>query len=702
MELFVNVLRWLCRRFLRIRVNGLEKLNFDQPTIIVANHVSIMDGMILVSILPPDAVYVIDRTMAKQLWMFIWIRKMIKIDSFNPFNVREMIKTLHSGAPLVIFPEGLLTRTGTLSKVYPGTGFLSVKTGAKIQPIWIEGVQYSPLTFMKNKFPTTLFPQVTLTVGESYFAAKQPGMSRKVQKLQWSDELTIRLQELGVRARVKEEVNLFDEFVATAHRFGLSTHVVEDINRFANYKQLLVGSHAFASAFHRLFPNEQRVALLMPNVIPHIVSFFALCKLGKTPVILNLSNGGEEWLENCRTTNVRIVLTSKTFVEKAKLEDAIETLTASVQVIYLEDIRNGLTIREKISASFAARSKRTNSPKHGEVILFTSGTLAKPKGVVLGHDQLYANVQQANMIIDITKDDVIFNALPMFHSFGLTGGILFPMLFGVPFYLYPTPLHYRSIPDLIYNRFATVLFGTSTFLAGYAKHAHRYDFKLMRYVVAGAEKLQPEVRELWLRQFGLRIYEGFGATEMALGIAMNTPMFFEEGTVGRAIPLVETRLEPVDGIHEGGRLFIKGPNLMKGYLWPDRGFEAVNDWYDTGDVVKIDERGFITYLARLKRFAKIAGEMVSLTAVEELAASLITDQEVRLAAVAVADPIKGERIMLYSTIELDKDALLQRIQENHHPLFYLPSKIIKVDQIPLLGSGKTDYYHLQQLANETN
>ena len=243
---------------------------------------------------------------------------------------------------------------------------------------------------------------------------------------------------------------------------------------------------------------------------------------------------------------------------------------------------------------------------------------------MLSHWNLLANCAQSLARVACNGGDKVFNALPVFHSFGLTAGLLMPLVGGVPVYLYPTPLHYRIIPELVYASNATILFGTDTFLAGYPRVAHPYDFARVRLVLAGAGAVKERTRQLYMDRFGVRILEGYGVTETAPVLAINTPLANKAGTVGRLSPLMKARLEPVPGIEQGGRLYVRGPNVMLGYLRvenPGLLEPPADGWHDTGDIVEIDAQGFITIKGRAKRFSKIAREMVSLSAVEGLAAN---------------------------------------------------------------------------------
>ncbi|MFM2005637.1 MAG: hypothetical protein RLZZ09_1292, partial [Pseudomonadota bacterium] len=415
----------------------------------------------------------------------------------------------------------------------------------------------------------------------------------------------------------------------------------------------------------------------------------------------------------CRTAEIKTFVTSRRFVVNAKLEATVEALADELNVVFLEDLSESITRTDKVRALIGSLTaslwyrqrdrERVNDPA---VILFTSGSEGEPKGVVLSHGNLLANREQLAARLDLNAQDTILNALPMFHAFGLTAGTLLPLLYGMRTFLYPSPLHYRIIPEIAYDLNATILFGTNTFLAGYAKHAHPYDFYSVRYVFAGAEKLQDDTRRLWVDKFGLRVLEGYGATETSPILAANTPMFYREGTVGRFMPGIDWQLESVPGVEQGGRLHVAGPNIMLGYLRPQRPGHLEpptsrfgHGWYDTGDIVKIDDDGYVTICGRVKRFAKIGGEMVSLTAVEEIAAKLWPGH--LHAAVALQDERKGERILLVTQYrEAQRAEFTRAAQDQGYNEFHSPREILYAKELPLLGSGKIDYPALTSLVHK--
>jgi acyl-[acyl-carrier-protein]-phospholipid O-acyltransferase/long-chain-fatty-acid--[acyl-carrier-protein] ligase len=425
--------------------------------------------------------------------------------------------------------------------------------------------------------------------------------------------------------------------------------------------------------------------------------------------MLNYTAGLANLKAACGAAQVRTVVTARAFVEQAKLGAVVEGLTADgLTVRYLEDVRGSIGTRAKLRALIASRfaesahRRRRIAPNDPAVILFTSGSEGLPKGVVLTHRNLLANCAQIGARIDFNGSDIVLNALPVFHSFGLTGGVLLPILSGVKTILYPNPLHYRIVPALAYDANATILFGTDTFLAGYARMAHNYDFYAIRYVVAGAERVKDETRKAWMEKFGLRILEGYGATEAGPVIAVNTPMHFKTGSVGRLLPNIESKLDPVPGIEGGGKLSIRGPNVMAGYLKADQPgvlHPPEGGWHDTGDIVDIDAAGFVTIKGRAKRFAKIGGEMVSLPAVEGYAAAVWADAQ--HAVVTRPDAKKGEQLVLFTTQKDAKAADLQAWgRANGVAELAIPRDIRMVAELPVLGTGKTDYVAIAKLVDD--
>ncbi|WP_432775535.1 AMP-binding protein [Brevibacillus gelatini] len=697
MVLIHAFLKMILLLWFRPRIHGVNRIDLTKPSLIIPNHVSLLDAVLLSFCLPESATFVVNTGMAKRFAFFLRFRKHIAIDPLNPYSIRHMLRVIRKGETLVIFPEGRVTTTGGLMKIYSGVGYLAMRTGATVYPVAINGLERSIFSYLKGKLRRSLFPAVTMTVGTPFTIPRDANRSMREQKSAANDLVLRTLQEELFQSRMKQNVNLFDEVLAAARLNGPNMEIAKDLTSAINYRTLLVGSYLLGSKLQQPLAGKTVVGVFLPNSVGHLVTLLALFRIGKTPAILNFSLGIRSLLDCCETAHIDTILTSRTFIEKGKLEHIVAGLSPSIRIIYLEDLKASATAFDKLAALTAYVTRKKAVPSANELILFTSGSESKPKGVVLTHTNLYANIQQVTSMIDVTSRDKFFNALPMFHSFGLTAGTLLPVVKGIPVYLYPSPLHYKAIAELVYDQNATILFGTSTFMAGYGRMAHPYNFYSLRYVFAGAEKLKDDVRKLWMDKFGVRIFEGYGATETAPILALNTPLANKPGTVGRIVPGMRYRLDPVEGIDEGGELLVKGPNVMKGYLIHGQGFVPAGEWYRTGDLVTADKEGFLSIQSRLKRFAKIGGEMVSLNLVEELAMQCFGHSG--FAAITVSDQRKGERILLFTTDEtVQLSQLRAYLTEKQYSPLLIPGAMQVIKALPLLGSGKTDYVSLKQLA----
>jgi acyl-[acyl-carrier-protein]-phospholipid O-acyltransferase / long-chain-fatty-acid--[acyl-carrier-protein] ligase len=483
-------------------------------------------------------------------------------------------------------------------------------------------------------------------------------------------------------------------------RYGGDRPIVEDQDRVAlSYDRLILGAMVLGRKICVGTIAGENVGVLLPNVNGCAVTMFGLMFRGRVPVMLNFSSGLRNLRLACETAEIRTIITAKKFIENAKLDDVVTELAKGRRIVWLDDIREDIgaldKVRGVIDAKLRARSlaKRTKRDDPA-VILFTSGSEGKPKGVVLTHGNIIANTRQiaAAGASFISPADVVMNPLPVFHSYGLTAGFMLGMLHGMKVVLYPSPLHYREVPRLIGKAKATLLFGTDTFLVGYARAAEKDDLKGVRYVITGAERVKDETRRMW-EPFGTTILEGYGCTECAPVLACNTPEMSKLGTVGRLLPGINWRLDPVEGIAEGGKLVVQGANVMAGYMLADKPGVVQppeGGWHDTGDIVTIDDDGCITIKGRAKRFAKLGGEMVSLAAIETMVADLWPG--VNHVAVSLPDPRKGEQIVLVTEQpNADRAALAAHAKAQGFPELWVPRAILVLEQIPVLGSGKIDY-----------
>ncbi|WP_407177281.1 acyl-[ACP]--phospholipid O-acyltransferase [Bradyrhizobium sp. STM 3562] len=695
------------RALFRTEVRGLENLPPAGTRMLIApNHVSLIDGPLLHAILPIDASFAVDTGIAKAWWAkpFLKMIRHYTMDPTKPLAARELIKLVAAGEPVVIFPEGRLTVSGSLMKVYDGTAMIADKADALVVPVRIEGAQRSHLSYLRNgEIKRVWFPKVTISILPPVKLSVNEALKGKARR----NAAGAALQDVMIDAIVKTALLDQTLFQALAHAYrdrDTGKVVIEDpLGTRLTYRKLITGAQVLSRKLESGTAIGENVGLLLPNSAGVAVVFMALQSIGRVPAMLNFSAGPVNVLAAMKAAQVTTVLTSKGFIEKGKLDKLIAAISAEAKIIYIEDIRAAVGLADKLRGLLDGTKPRVardaNDPA---VVLFTSGSEGTPKGVVLSHRNILANAAQALARVDANANDRVFNVLPVFHSFGLTGGMMMPLLAGIPIYMYPSPLHYRIVPELIYQTGATILFGTDTFLSGYARSAHAYDFRTLRLVLAGAEAVKDRTRQIYMERYGVRILEGYGVTETAPVLAMNTPMANRPGTVGRLSPLMEYRLDPVPGIDDGGRLSVRGPNVMLGYLRAENPgvLEALPDgWHDTGDIVSIDEAGFITIKGRAKRFAKIAGEMVSLSAVEAMAATL-WPQAISV-AVSVPDQRKGERIVLLTTQkEADRAAMQRQAKATGASELAVPAVIQVVDKVPLLGSGKTDYVAATALARE--
>ncbi|MFT4954650.1 MAG: acyl-[acyl-carrier-protein]-phospholipid O-acyltransferase [Brevundimonas sp.] len=499
--------------------------------------------------------------------------------------------------------------------------------------------------------------------------------------------------------------SMFDALIGAREQFG-DKEIIEDQDRKPlTYTGLIRAAFVLGRKIAAMTEPGERVAIMLPSSMGVVVTFFGLHAFGRTPVMLNFTSGARNLKAACATAGVKKILTARRFIEQAKLDDLVVALEPVAEIIWLDDIRKTVGLQDKLyglmAGIFPRRFCAETSPGDAGVILFTSGSFGAPKGVMLTQANLVANAMQIASHIELDPDWVFFNPLPTFHCFGLTGGVILPMLQGLKAFQYPSPLHAKQITDLLPEVKASVLMTTDTFLNQYARVAGPDDFSTIQFVVAGAERVREETRDMFNQRFGgLELLEGYGATEAAPVVAVNQPGNNHFGTVGQILPGMEWRVEPVEGIDEGGRLFLRGPNVMAGYLSPDdpECLEALPDgWHDTGDIVDVDAEGYVRILGRAKRFAKIGGEMVSLTAVEGIADAVWP--EGRHAVVSIPDSRKGERLVLVTDRSDAEVAPLAEWARTHGaPELAVPKRIVKVGELPVLGTGKTDYVAIQKMA----
>jgi acyl-[acyl-carrier-protein]-phospholipid O-acyltransferase/long-chain-fatty-acid--[acyl-carrier-protein] ligase len=702
------VLRVILQALFRVQLTGDRSVFVNERTLIVANHESFLDGALLGSFLPIGATFVV-HTQVKSKWYFRWLLSLVPhlaVDSTSPMAMKLICRLVETGTPVVIFPEGRLTITGSLMKVYDGAAFVAAKTGATIVPVRIEGAGRSYFGRLAGIYPLRLLPKIRIMIQPRRSMPMPQLPSAKLRRRRAGELMRHILLDMLVTTRPRR--TLYRAFLDARATFGSGYRLVEDVRlREESYGSLL----RMALGLGRLMSRDTRpgemVGVLTPNAAPTLGLVLGLSATGRVPALLNYTAGRDGLRAACAVACIRNIVTSRTFLERARLTALVEELPG-IKIHYLEDLRATLRLSDKLwilwHRIFPTSLGSQQQPDDAAVVLFTSGSEGQPKGVVHSHNSLLSNVAQIRAIADFSPLDKFMVALPVFHSFGLTCGIVMPLVSGCKAFLYPSPLHYRIIPEVVYDRNCTVLFGTSTFLGNYGKFAHPYDFGRLRYVVAGAEKLSDEVRRMWIEKFGIRVLEGYGVTECAPVIAVNVPMACRIGSVGQVVPGMQYELEPVPGVDGAGILHVCGPNVMKGYLLHERPgiiqppASLRPGWYSTGDIVSVDADDFVHIRGRVKRFAKIAGEMISLEVVERLA--IAASPGFAHAASTRSDVAKGEAVVLFTTDpKLAREQLGAAARNLGAPELAVPRNLIVVAEIPLLGTGKIDYVRLKAMSD---
>jgi len=709
------LLRGLLKLCFRVKVRGLSNFHAaGSKVLVIANHVSLLDSLIVKLFLPGEVAYAIDQKAASRWWarLFVKILDYCAIDASNPMSLKKLVDFINQDNKILIFPESRINNTNSQMKIYQSTGMVLDKTDATILPVYIEGAQESLFTNLKGLVHRKWFPRVRLTILEPRTMNLAPGLRGQEKRDAAVEYLTALMREMKFQS-ADCDLTLFQALLRSMRQFGGKQQIVEDFKRKPlSYRQVLMRSILLGRYLKKDTDLDRPVGVFLPTSIVATVMIYALHLTGRYPAMLNYGAGIKALLSCIHSADLKCVYTSHAFIKEGKFEELIEEVSKTVEVRYVEDIADKLTLFDKLNSAILscfARSYYNSQVPHPDaddtaVIIFTSGSEGLPKGVALSHKNLISNTMQVACILDYSLKDVLLNFLPMFHSFGLTAGTLLPMILGIRFFQYPSPLHYKIIPELAYEINASIIFATNTFLSGYAHQAHGYDFHKIRLAFAGAEPLTEQTEKLWQEKFGIRILQGYGVTEASPVISANTLLTYKKGTVGHFLPGIEYRLVDVEGISNGKRLQVKGPNIMKGYMLADNPGHIVppstiengEGWYDTGDIVNIDDQGYMSICGRAKRFAKIGGEMVSLAVIENLVTNVWPD--CLHAVIARPDSKKGEQLVLFTEFAdakrkiLQKRAKLEGLNE-----LYIPKNIQIVEHIPILASGKVDYATLQAL-----
>ena len=711
MQDFIRFILRTLFRVLKVQVVfDIPPEELPKKAIYISNHVSWLDPIILFAYLPNNPFFLLHPKLYRNKWIkfFLGHAPKTEFNYMDPANIKKVIQVVNHNRSCVMFPEGTMTDNGEMMKFYEAPVIVADRTDAPFIPIWIDGAEFSPFSETKNYLPHRPWPKIKVKVFPPELIAVNENLKKNRDYLR-AQPYNI-LNRIRFESMFKDNTPLFKKLMRVSKIYGKSStferrFILEDISRMPQtYMDIIIKSLIIGRKISFLTDNEERVGVMLPNSTANVNTFFGLSAYNRVPVMLNFSLGPAIILSMCKTAILKTIITSHTFISKAKLEETVQKLESEgLSFVYLEDIAKSVSVRDKIRAYFAYKFKHVpvvqdaNSPA---VILFTSGSEGAPKAVVLSHANILANIAQTTCAIRLNMQDLLFNSLPMFHSFGLTIGTLFPLLIGSKVFLFPSPLQYRTITELLYELKATMMVATDTFYQVYARISHPYDFRKIRFCVAGAEAVKPETRNLMAEKLGVTLFEGYGTTECSPLLTINTLLFNKFGTLGKIVPGIECRLDPVEGIENGKELVVKGPNIMMGYILPENPGVLVapqDGWYATGDVVEIDDLGFVKMIDRVKRFAKIGGEMISLSAVEGYAKEIWSSNDFKCVAVAAPHPKKGEQIVLVSN---NKDILRKEFssfcQQKGLSELYVPSVFLFREEFPVFATGKADKITLKK------
>jgi acyl-[acyl-carrier-protein]-phospholipid O-acyltransferase / long-chain-fatty-acid--[acyl-carrier-protein] ligase len=676
------------------------------PVIYVVAHQSTLDPALMLALLPEDTLHILDEYSANAAWLeaFRNLGRTIGFKAEQFFVNRRLVRQLKGNGRLAVYIPDAVEPDAKAFRLYRAVAHIAASADARIVPIIVSGSKFLPFSHLPaEKAPRSRFRKLSIV---ALPAEKLGGLAEGAElgRTSAANALFDRLAAARVKAGV-DDMTLFQAMREAALTFGPSRTIIEDaIVGPLSYRELFAGARIFGHRFEAFSAPGEAVGLLLPSSNGIAMSLIGLLSGDRVAAMINHTAGPANVTAAIRTAVIRTVVSSRAFIEKANLADIVVAIEAGgARLIWLEDLRSTISGLDKLVAGLMWRHPlKMQDPARPAVILFTSGSEGTPKAVVLSNRNLLSNARQVEARLALWPEDTLLNVLPVFHSYGLTGGSILPLLVGVRFFLYPSPLHFKQIPQTAAKLKPTIMFATDTFLTAYARAADDTDFETLRLVVAGAERVRAETRRIWKERFGAEIVEGYGMTEASPVVAVNSATHGRHGTVGRLVPGMKLQLEAVEGIAEGGKLWVAGPNVMMGYMSADRPGAIVppqNGWHDSGDIVAVDREGFITIKGRTKRFAKIAGEMVSLGAIEVVVHSLWP--EGHHAVVSVPDKRRGERIVLVTTeADAEPNALREASKKAGLAELMVPADIVRIGELPLLGSGKTDYAGARRAAME--
>jgi acyl-[acyl-carrier-protein]-phospholipid O-acyltransferase / long-chain-fatty-acid--[acyl-carrier-protein] ligase len=717
---FKGGVRWVAKKVYGAKIEGLEHFAAlkGKPYVITPNHISMLDAILLTAALPVEPAIAIDQDQYNKFMSHWWSRPFMKrvnlfpLNAQNPYAIKHLTRLAQSGTPILIYPEGRLTRTGTLGKVFDGAALIAANAGVPIVPVYVEGLQRLPFGSATSiTYPRRLRPQIRVMVNPPRLLEIPADLAGKEKRSARRRELQKAMQEMPVRALDKNKT-LIGALHEAAANYGTGRKILDDaMNRKLTYNRVLGGAYALGEKLAAITEKGENVGLILPNSAGAVMSLFGLNAYGRVAAFINPKSKLPELTANCETIAMNTLVTSRTMLEnmaeadRKPLEENLAALSEKYKIVYLEDIKADIGAVDKFRAGLIAKglaAKPADAGTGGDpaIIIFTSGSEGPPKGVVHSSTSLLSNVEQLHAVTPIQPSDKVFNAMPVFHSFGMMGGILMPLLNGLPSFQFPSPLASKIIPGVIYDYDATIMFGSDSFLANYAHYADDEDFMNIDMIFAGGEALQDSTVKTYFERFGKPIYQGYGRSEQGPVVAISGPGFNRPGTMGRLLPLMEAKWEPMPGYDKGQRLFLRGPNTMLGYMMNDKPgvIQALpGGWDDTGDIISMTKEGNLIFEERAKRLAKIGAEYVPLSRIEKMAAAASLRPKAEHGAVEGVN-----KIILFTTDpDLRNSALGQAAKKLNLETLGMPKNpdIHYMKELPHLGIGKINYPALKKIFN---
>ena len=718
----VRFIVWLITHTLyRIQIVGAENIPLRGRALLVSNHVSFVDALLIGACLPDFVRFMLHRDFydLKVLNWFFRLMQAIPVSANNRRDIVESIKRarneLDKGHVVCIFAEGAISRTGRLLPFKRGFEKIVDGTNVPIVPVHLDQLWGSIFSFKEGRFFWKWPKKTPYPVTVSFGAPMAPTSSASQVR-----NAVLELESEAVAYRKSAKELLHTKFVETAKSRWRSFCMADTTGTELTFGRALIGSLLLAGWVRKNCPNEAMVGVLLPASVGGALINLGIQLAGKVPVNLNFTSGKDAMAAAVVLCKLKTILTSQAFLAKIDLE----TMDG---MVYVEAVRKRFTHAQKVATALKAflmparwlnrRAVKQQRPNDLATVIFSSGSTGTPKGVMLSHHNILSNVEAICQVIQFTPSDRIIGILPLFHSFGFTASLWLPMLAGFGAVYHPNPTDAKTIGETVQRYHATLLISTPTFFVGYWRRCTKEEFASLRYVIAGAEKLREQIAKGYQEKFGLTILEGYGCTELAPVVAVNTPDVIDgndkqighkPGTVGHPLPGVAAKVIDPDtgqplGPDEEGLLLIKGPNVMLGYLNQENLTDQVlrRGWYTTGDIASIDEDGFIRITDRLSRFSKIGGEMVPHVKIEETINTVLGG--VASAVTAVPDPQRGEKLVaFYAQNGISREELWSKLNQTDLPKLWIPKRenIHCIDAIPVLGSGKADLKKLKALALE--